>query len=115
MDAANYLAIALDYTVTDLRVETACREAALSEECRRVKLVEYGGLGGRTAGGILGAAPAKGVCLAIGLNFGGRLACTIATASAGAYGGMQGGDGLGRRGGEFLFDVVTNNSGQGSE
>ncbi len=33
---ANYFAIGLDYTSTSLKVESACRQAATSEECRKV-------------------------------------------------------------------------------
>lgn len=106
LDAANYVAIALDYTATDLRVENACREAALSDECRRVKFVEYGGLGGRTFGGAVGAR-AGGSCLAIGIHPGGSLLCAVAVSGAGAYGGMQAGDYVGKMVGETIYEIIS--------
>lgn len=105
MDAANYLAIALDYTATDLRVETACREAALSEECRRVKFVEYGGLGGRTAGGWAGGQLGR-MCLAIGINPL-SLSCAVAISGTGAYGGMLVGDEIGKWMGEVIYEQAA--------
>ncbi|GHC17689.1 PAAR domain-containing protein [Aidingimonas halophila] len=46
LNYTNYLMVGLDYTATRLEVERGCCLAAGPEECRRVALLEYGGLTG---------------------------------------------------------------------
>ncbi|GHC16900.1 PAAR domain-containing protein [Aidingimonas halophila] len=101
---ANYLAIGLDYTSTSLKVESACRQAATSEACRRVRLIEYAALIGRSAGG-WGGGLSGTVCLATGITPA-TLGCAIVVGGTGAYAGMEGGGALGSTLGEIVFNVT---------
>ncbi|WP_275286181.1 PAAR domain-containing protein [Halomonas elongata] len=105
---ANYFAIGLDYTSTSLKVESACRQAATSEECRKVKFVEYGGFALRTVGGGMGASLGN-ICLITGVTPT-TLACALAVGGAGALGGMEAGDEVGQNFGEFIYNLTEEDS-----
>lgn len=113
LNVVNYLAIAVDYTSTQMKVENGCRQAATSSECRKIKFVEYGALAGRTGLGMAGGALPPYVCLAVGVTPL-TLTCAIAAGGFGAYQGMQAGDKLGGTAGELIFDFTSDGGGQSS-
>ncbi|MFM9270779.1 PAAR domain-containing protein [Halomonas elongata] len=106
LNYANYLMVGLDYTATRMEVERGCRLAAGPEECRRVALVEYGKLAGRTGGAMVGGFAGSNACLAFGVTPV-TLGCALAVGAAGAYGGMEGGDSFGRWSGELIYKLTT--------
>ncbi|WP_110642253.1 PAAR domain-containing protein [Salinicola sp. CPA57] len=114
LDVTNYLAIALDYTATDLAVENACNDAVDIQTCRQVQFEEYGGFVGRTGGGAMGTAMgtttgARICMLGVGLSPGGKLVCAALFSGTGGYAGMKAGDAPGRRLGSTIYEVVYGN------
>lgn len=111
LDMTNYLAIALDYTATDMTVENACNDAVNIQACRQVQFEEYGGFIGRTGGGAMGTAMgttmgARICMLGVGMSPGGKLVCAALFSGTGGYTGMKAGDAPGRRLGRTIYEVV---------